>query len=211
MEKHKLPIWGIILIVLIPISLCGLAALAAFFFFGFSFFSAAAPAIGPIFTSPADLAVDVVFETTYPDADPGSILALQEMSSGAYTAVLTGYSLDGVTEQRLILTRRSGQEHFVQNGRSGRNGVNDDFRVATTFIDDERETLAALSGVVSSGAVREIEILWENHTERVTLIDSGQQITFLWFGTTPEGEPQPHTVRALDDAGQVISAVAIGP
>ena len=41
MEKKKIPVWGIILISLIPLTLCVLLLLGGLFLFGFSIFSAA--------------------------------------------------------------------------------------------------------------------------------------------------------------------------
>jgi hypothetical protein len=210
-EQNSFPTCGIILIVLLILSLCALVVLGAIFLFGFSLFSGSPISVGPTFTSPSALAADVVYETTFPKADAGSIVFLEEETSGEFAAVLIGYIEDGEAYSQLILTRRPRAEYLVENGRPGRSSASDDFRVETHFVDVEKDTYVAVSGEISNPDVAQIEIIWAEGSVRIDTASAAPFHTFLWFGSPAGDEPQPHTLRALDEAGEVISAVAIGP
>ena len=109
------------------------------------------------------------------------------------------------------MTRRSGDEYLVENGRPGRSSANDDFRVDTHFVDDDRDTYVAVNGEISNPDVTQVEILWAEGNVTIDTAAATPFHTFLWFGSPAGDEPQPYTTRALDEFGEVISAVAIGP
>jgi len=209
MKERNIPVWGIILLILMPISLCLLVILGAFFLLGFSIFTPAAISVGPTFTSPGALAADVVFETT--GADAGSIVVLQEARQGEFQAVLVGYTESGTEQSRFLFTRERRDEFLVANGRPGRRISSDDLRAATHFIEEGPAAYVAITGEIYNADVAAVEIMWADDAVIVETETRDGFHSFLWFSPAPAINPQPHTVRALDADGNVISALALGP
>jgi hypothetical protein len=212
-SKHTRPLLIIVVVGVLLLCVCvGVAALAAAGLYAFA--PALGAGVGPSFSSAEALAYDVIYETAYPDVDPGTIHTVQEQQAGnggQLHAVLMQYQLADEPSPRyqLLLARDNGREFFYENADRGPSAADDNLSADVLLHANSFDTEVVVYGVLHNPAITRVVLAWENGWEAEAAVTEG---TFLWFQSwSPvDGPPEPVRVTGYAGDGTAVSTLLMG-